>query len=225
MVQFLGWADGGRYERAFEGYLKLLHGGMPSEQAFVRAFGTNDVASFERAWKEWAAKMKPSAFSAAAARISYLAEGLRLLSREGVAVESLEDILSQLRERNFSVEITVHGRTEKIEASDAILDIPQDDLAKTKPVFDLISPKKAVGTTGAERKLEAQHPTPPVLTTRGLEPRELVLKWTRNRKSGEFDFELLSPKEAPAAPRKPAVKPSGKAAGKPADAPAPSAPR
>lgn len=208
MVQYLGWADGGRYQRPFEAYLRLLHSGMPSERAFVQAFGTNDVASFERAWREWASNMKPSAFSAAAARISFLAEGLRFLSREGVAVESLEDLVSQLRERNFSIEITVHGRTETVTATDATLDIPQDDLAKTKPVFDLIPPKRASGTTSSERKLEAQHPTPPVLTTRGLEPRELVLKWTRNKKTGAFDFELLSPKEAPPLPKKPARKPA-----------------
>jgi hypothetical protein len=207
MVQYLGWADGGRYQQPFEGYLRLLHSGMPSERAFVQAFGTNDVASFERAWREWASKMRPSAFSAAAARIGFLAEGLRYLSREGAAVESLDDLVSQLRERNFSIEITVHGRTETLTATDAILDIPQDDLAKTKPVIDLIPPKRAKGTTSGDRKLEAQHPTPPVLTTRGLEPRELVLKWVRNKKTGVFDFEMLSPKEAPPLPKKPARKP------------------
>jgi hypothetical protein len=207
MVQFLGWADGGRYQRPFEGYLRLLHSGMPSERAFVQAFGTNDVASFERAWREWATNLTPSAFSAAAARISFLAEGLRYLSREGVAVSDLEDLVSQLRERNFSIEITVHGRTETIAATDAILDIPQDNLAKSKPVFDLIPPRRSTGTTSTDRKMEAKHPTPPVLTTRGLEPRELVLKWTRNKKTGGFEYELLSPKEAPAAPRRPARKP------------------
>lgn len=213
MVQFLGWADGGRYQKPFEAYLRLLHSGTPSERAFVQAFGTNDVASFERAWRDWAVNMKPSAFSAAAARITFLAEGLRYLSREGVAVESLEDLVSQLRERSFSLEITVHGRTETISATEAILEIPQDGLAKAKPVFDLIPPRRATGTTSTERKLEAQHPTPPVLTTRGLEPRELVLKWTRNKKTGAFDFELLSPKEAPPPPKRPARKPTAGGSG------------
>jgi len=173
----------------------------------VQAFGTDDVASFERAWRDWATNLKPSAFSAAAARIGFLAEGLRFLSREGVAVSDLEDLVSHLRERNFSIEITVHGRTETLAASDAILDIPQDNLAKSKPVFDLIPPRRATGTTSNDRKTEAQHPTPPVLTTRGLEPRELVLRWTRNRKTGAFEYEILSPKEAPSAPRRPARKP------------------
>jgi hypothetical protein len=207
MVQFLGWAEGGRYQRPFESYLRLLHSGTPSEQAFVQAFGTNDVASFERAWREWATNLKPSAFSAAAARIRFLAEGLRFLSREGIAVTDLEDLVSQLRERSFSIEITVHGRTETVAATEAILDIPQDNLAQSKPVFDLIPPRRATETTSTERKMEAQHPTPPVLTTRGLEPRELVLKWTRNRKTGDFDYELLSPKEAPPVPRRGARKP------------------
>jgi hypothetical protein len=54
MVQFLGWADDGRYLRSFDGYLRLLHGGMASDRAFVQAFGTNDVDGFERAWRKWA---------------------------------------------------------------------------------------------------------------------------------------------------------------------------
>jgi hypothetical protein len=203
MVQFLGWAEGGRYQRPFEGYLRLLHSGMDSERAFVQAFGTNDVASFERAWRDWAVKMKPSAFSAAAARISFLAEGLRTLSREGVTVDSLDELVSELRERNFTIEVTIHGRKETLSAAGPILEIPKDDLAKAQPTFDLIPARRPSRSGPAERKLEAAHPTPPVLTTRGLEPRELVLKWTRNKKTGDFSYQLLSPNEAPRAPKRP----------------------
>lgn len=210
MVQFLGWAENGRYQRPFEEYLRLLRAGRGSEAAFVQAFGTNDVGSFERAWKEWALAAKPSAFAAAAARITFLAEGLRYLSREGVAVDDLEDLLADLRERNFSVEVTVHGRTEKLEATPTILEIPQDDLAKTKPAFELI-PARGAAKTPASRPKDGQRaeprPVPPTVTTRGLEPRELVLRWTKNRRSGEYDFELLSPNDAPPGPKKQAERP------------------
>ncbi len=204
MVQFLGWAEGGRYQRPFEAYLRALHGGMPSDRAFVQAFGTADVASFERAWKAWAKEMVPSAFSVAAMRITFLAEGLALLSNEGVSVTGIEELVSELRERRFAIEVTVHGRTERIEADDEVLDIPQDALAETKPVFDLIPAKDARRKAGPNAS-DLPPPTPAVVTTRGLEPRELVLSWRRLGKKGGFEYELLSPKTAPKAPRKPKV--------------------
>jgi hypothetical protein len=204
MVQFLGWAEGGRYQRPFEAYLRLLHGGVPSDRAFVQAFGTADVASFERAWKAWAKEMVPSAFSVAAMRITFLAEGLALLSSEGVSVTGLDELVSELRERRFAIEVTVHGRTERIEADDGVLDIPQDALAEEKPVFDLIPAKDARRRVGPNSS-DLPPPTPAVVTTRGLEPRELVLSWRRLGKKGGFEYELLSPKTAPKAPRKPKV--------------------
>ncbi|MFM7052098.1 MAG: DUF1570 domain-containing protein [Planctomycetota bacterium] len=202
MVQYLGWADGGRYQRPFEAYLRLLHGGVPSERAFVQAFGTNDIESFERAWKDWAKDMQPTAFAGAAARLTFLAEGLRTLSRDGIAVESLEDALAKLKERGFSVEVTIHGRTERIEPSPAILTIPRDALAKADPVLEMVPPRKS-GQTTAQRKREADHPTPPSVITRGLEPRELALEWTRMKSGDDFEYRLLSPKEAPKARREP----------------------
>ena len=209
MVQFLGWAENGRYQAGFERYLVLIHDGMPSDRAFVQAFGTNDVKSFETTWKEWARNMKPSALGTAALRITFLAEGLAMLSHEGVKVESLDDLVTKLRERNFATEVTVHGRSERMEANDTVLQIPKDELAKEQPVFDLI-PAKVGKSTTSDRKREADHPTPPVITTRGMQPRELVLKWTR-LKSGDFDFELLSPNKAPPPPK---AKPDGKSDGK-----------
>ena len=205
MVQFLSWAENGRYRGAFEGYLQLIHSGVPSERAFVQAFQTNDLKSFENTWKQWALKTTPSSLGTAALRLTFLAEGLVALSRDGVKVESLDDLLAKLRDRNFSTEVSVHGRTEKMEANETILVIPKDELADAQPVFDMIVPKPARSTAN-DKKREADHPTPPTITTRGLEPRELVLKWTR-RKSGAFDYEILSPKKAPPAakePKKPA---------------------
>jgi len=199
MVQYLSWADGGRYQRAFEGYLQRIHAGMPSERAFIDAFGTNDLVQFERAWKAWAATSVPSALAVAAMRITFMAEGLLELSRNGVKVESLDDMLTKLGERHFSTEVVVHGRTQRIEANEKVLEIPKDALTTTQPVFDMIPPKLSRLST-VERKREEAQPTPPTVTTRGLEPRELVLKWTR-RKNGDFDYEILSPQKAPPAPK------------------------
>jgi hypothetical protein len=200
MIQFLGTAEDGRYQPRFEGYLKLIHAGMPSERAFVQAFGTNDIASFEKAWKDWAKTTQPTAFGTAAMRLTFLAEGLRALARAGETATDLEDLLAKLRQRDFVMEVSVHGRTQEMRADDSSLDIPQDPLAKSKPVFELI-PAKTSRQTKKEQKLEAEHPTPPVIHTRGLAPRELVLKWTRTKAGDDFDFDLLSPKEAPPPPK------------------------
>ena len=199
IVQYLSWADGGRYQGRFEAYLRLIHGGMPSDRAFVQAFGTNDLAQFEGAWKEWARKAKPSSLGTAAMRLTFMAEGLQELSRDGIKVDSFDELLAKLRERNFTTEVSIHGRTERVEANERILEIPKDELAREQPVFDMIPPVFKRQTT-ADRKREADHPTPPVITTRGLQPRELVLKWTR-LKSGAFEYEIESPKKAPAPPK------------------------
>lgn len=201
MVQYLSWADNGRYQRAFEAYIGLIHGGMPSERAFVQAFQTNDLRNFENAWKAWASKSVPSSLASAAAKLTFLAEGLLQLSNDGVRVEGFDDILSKLRERNFRTEVTIHGRTQVMEANESLLVIPKDELSRQQPVFDLIA-TKPTGRGATEKKREETHPTPPVVTTRGLEPRELVLKWTR-RKTGEFDYDIMSPKDAPPPPKAP----------------------
>lgn len=198
MVQFLGWAENGRHRAGFERFLRLLHAGAPGDRAFIEAFGTDDVRSFENAWREWARTCRPSSFGTAALRLSYLAEGLRDLAHAGIRIESLDDLVARLRERKFTIDITVHGRTETLSADEAALDIPQDDLAPTKPTFDLIPPRAP--RTAVERKREEALPTPPVLTTRGLEPRELSLRWIRTREGG-LEYELLSPKEAPRSER------------------------
>lgn len=198
MVQFLGWAEDGRHRAGFERFLQLLHAGAPGDRAFVQAFGTDDVRAFESAWRAWARACVPTSFGTAALRLSYLAEGMRELSNAGVRVESLEDLLARLRERRFTVDITVHGRTETLSADESALDIPKDDLAASKPAFELIPPRAP--RTAAERHRDETAPMPPAITTRGLEPRELVLRWSRTR-SGDLAYELLSPKEAPAEAR------------------------
>jgi hypothetical protein len=180
---------------------------MPSERAFIEAFGTADIASFERTWKDWAKSMQPTAFGTAAMRLTFLAEGLRSLAKDGLSADSLDDLLAKLRQRDFTIEVSVHGRTQTLRADEAVLDIPQDALAKAKPVFEFIAAKPA-RQTKKEQHLEELHPTPAVVHTRGLAPRELVLKWTRSKEGDDFDYDLLSPKEAPDAPKpkKPAAK-------------------
>ena len=82
---------------------------------------------------QWALKTTPSSLGTAALRLTFLAEGLVALSRDGVKVDSLDDLLAKLRDRNFSTEVSVHGRTEKMEVNETILVIPKDELADAQP--------------------------------------------------------------------------------------------
>jgi hypothetical protein len=81
--------------------------------------------------------------------------------------------------------------------------IPKDDLAKAAPRFELIPPQLKRSMPARAKRLEEKHPTPPAITTRGLEPRELTLEWSRVDDSGDFNFRMRSPKEAPKAPKAP----------------------
>lgn len=205
MVQFLSWADGGRYQAAFERYIGMIHGGIPSERAFVESFRTSDLDGFERAWRAWAVEQKPSSFGTAATRLTFLAEGMKALSSEGIAVEGFDDLISKLRERDFTTEVSIHGRTERMRADETILEIPRDSLAAAQPSFEILPPRKPPATRTAKAR-EESNPMPPEVSTRGLQPRELVLRWKRLR-SGAVDYVLESPKEAPKEALRSAPKP------------------
>ncbi|NIM64053.1 MAG: hypothetical protein GTO30_21105, partial [Acidobacteria bacterium] len=60
-----------------------------SEDAFVRAFETDDIEAFEKSWKQYALNTRPDGFLTALQRIEFLAEGALELSREGVTSETL----------------------------------------------------------------------------------------------------------------------------------------
>jgi hypothetical protein len=195
MVQFLCWAENGRHRESFDRYIAAIHSGIPSVRAFTEAFRTNDPDQFERAWRAWAAEQKASPFGTAAERLTFLAEGMKSLSAEGVAVEGFDDLISKLRERDFSTEVTIHGRSERMRADASILEIPRAGLADASPVFELL-PSRKPPTTRTEKEREGTTPLPPEVTTRGLAPRELVLRWKR-LKSGGVDYFLESPKDAP----------------------------
>jgi len=60
VVHFLIHAQNGRYRSRILTYLKALSEGRDQENAFRKSFGS-DTKSFERAWKSYVFKLKPSA--------------------------------------------------------------------------------------------------------------------------------------------------------------------
>ena len=191
MVHFLVYGDNGRYVGAFERYLRLINNAVPSDVAFIRAFGIDDgFQQFENRWKQYAMDAKPSAFMTALQRIEFLAEGAHALARQGKYVTALDELKSALQHAGFTHTITVHNSevTLKAEMND-LYRIPNDDLANEKPVFVVKEPNPRYGSL-RERRLEEQNPTPPTIHTKHLEPRELKINWIRDEQTNTFTFEI-----------------------------------
>ncbi len=68
--------------------------------------------------------------------------------------------------------------------------IPMDDLSPEPPVFVITKPKHRRMSV-RERKFEEMIPTPPAIGTENLKPKSLSIRWKRDRKTGEFSYEIL----------------------------------
>jgi hypothetical protein len=194
MVHFLVYGDGGKYVGAFETYLKHLNNGLPSEQAFIRAFGP-DIVAFESRWKQYALAAKPSAFVSAMERIEFLAEGLLELSRKGVYPETLEGLRDELRAIGFTHTINTHGVEIRLDSKDdALFTIPVDDLAdpdpEKAPAFTVTRPKLK-GLTRRDKTLEDANPTPPIVATEYLRPRSMHMRWIREPELNVFRYQIV----------------------------------
>jgi hypothetical protein len=195
MIHFLVYGENGRFQGSLETYLALLNRTTPPYEAFVRAFGSDDLEGFERRWIEHAKTARPSAFVTALERIEFLAEGLRMLAEKGTVPKDLEELRTALKDAKFSSDVAGvgfgHGASAKpvtLDAGDDLnFQIPDDDLAKGTPTFELVIPKSKKNPSKKERELEEKHPMPPSIVTKDLAPRNLMVKWSRSK-----DLERLS---------------------------------
>ncbi|MFO0827134.1 MAG: DUF1570 domain-containing protein [Phycisphaerales bacterium] len=195
MVHFLVYGDGGKYQGAFEKYLALLNRSVAPYDAFVQAFGTDDIDSFEQRWLEHAKTARPSAFVTALERIEFLAEGLRTLSDKGTIPKSLDELQTALKDAKFTTTVGGIGATfdKPIVLSaddDTNFQIPDDDLSKGTPTFELTPAKLKRGANKKDKALEEKHPTPPSLATKDLAPRNLVVRWARLKDGERFVFDI-----------------------------------
>lgn len=187
MVHFLVYAQDGKYQQAFERYLRLINNGLPSAEAFGRAFETNETEAFEQRWKEFILATQPSAFVTALERIEFLAQGSLELAKRGIHPESLGALSSQLREIEFTHAFSGHRRLVTLEADDdEVYRIPGSGSDETSAVFEVSRPNLRKMPL-RDRKLEAEHPSPSIIRTVNLTPKELVIEWHRDEGNPE-DF-------------------------------------
>ena len=194
MVHFLVYGENGRYAAAFEQYLRNLNSGLPPYESFVRAFRTDDVQSFEDAWKEYALAAKPSSFITAMERAEFLTKGIEELANRDIRPTSLEELKTELQKINYSYTVTAHGVQTTFEASDeSLYEIPVDDLVKdgTEPPKFVVREVTPRDLRPRERRMHLNYPFPPLLLTENLQPNNLATHWIRSDDDPEvFTFEV-----------------------------------
>jgi hypothetical protein len=198
MVHFLVYGEGGKYAEEFSDFLRYLNVGMVQYDAFVRAFGTDNIVGFERRWIEFAQNARPSSFTTAMERAEFLAAGLKALSVRGVYPTTLDELRDQLRLIQFTYTLSEHGvETQLSAADDAMFNIPPDDLLKEgdAPPHFMLSETETRGMSYRERQLNLEYPVPPTLETEGLRPHNLEVQWIRDLEKNEFVFEVVVKKK------------------------------
>jgi hypothetical protein len=195
MVHFLVYGDGGKYRQSFEGFLALINKGTKSYDAFVRAFGTNNLDGFEARWLEHAKTARPSSFVTAVERIQFLAEGLKKLAERGVVPTTIDELQEKLAEEKFKIQISSggggHGTMITLSAEDlANFQIPDDDLAPGTPTFELVMPKAPKKPAKKGKEESDELPIPPAIVTHDMAPRNIAIRWIRSKDGREIAFDL-----------------------------------
>jgi len=91
MVHFLAHGDGGRYDRAFNGFLRMVSQSRPWRLAWTKHFG-DDIGAFEARWREYWLGLpdEPTAERYATAVVSVLTSFLARAVSQGQGFDSLE---------------------------------------------------------------------------------------------------------------------------------------
>jgi hypothetical protein len=190
MVHFLVYGDGGRYQQSFERYLRLLNNAVEPNVAFRQVFG-DKILAFEQSWKRHAAAAQPGAFITALERIEFLAEGALELSRRGIVPTSLDEMKEQLRAIEFSHPAGHHAPPLVLDASDdESFVIPRDALTSDQPVFEIEKPR-LTRLSHRQRQIEEERPTPSTIRTKHLRPREVSVRWIRDRETTHIRYEII----------------------------------
>ncbi len=150
LIHFLIHADGGKYRRLFENYLRRISQGWEHDAAFRDAFGTDDKTAFERRWRKYVLEsLEPDPVTEAIERANFLAQGLRHLHEAGAPVDSLEDLKDGLRERNFAVVRDIDGVERRTEPTDEMFEAPTPERPsrnpRNQPRIELMEPDQNSG--------------------------------------------------------------------------------
>lgn len=176
IVHFLVHGEKERFQPAFMAYLREINKGKTSAQAFESAFGTTDYEAFEKTWRKYIEQLQADSLTLAHERLSFLAGGLRRLHDDGVSVESIEQLKTELRKINYWYSMSSHGYSRKMQAGD-------DENFQPPPA------QRRGGKVTMTLELNRDKQLPPNVVVRGLQV-EVRTEWTRDAK-GNLSFEVV----------------------------------
>lgn len=103
ICHFLIHGNKGRYQKAFNRYLSMIASGQRSNDAFEKAFKTNNYTALENAWKTYVhEELKPDDYSVTIDKIDFLANASLWLQKQGKTVpDTLNDLKSELQSIGF----------------------------------------------------------------------------------------------------------------------------
>jgi len=132
-----------KLRRAFEGYLKLVAEGRGARQAFAMAFGNHNYAPFEKAWIAYMKTLEPNPLMTAQHRLEFLAMGMQSLRSDGVNVESVGQLKTELQSIGYSTfQSAGHGAVIRMFASDnALFEPPAGDNPKRRTKIEMFPAK------------------------------------------------------------------------------------
>ena len=175
MVHFLIHARSGRFASMFEAYLRALSQGLQREQAFERAFGTDDIASFEEAWREYVLELEADPLSTVVDNLEMLTPMIRDLHGRGEHPATVEELKEMLAASSLVIRRFDGGFVREVRASDPDLFVIPEPARRTRPA----SIEPLPGRSGEPLGLEV----------RGLEA-TVRLVWRRDGEAwvGEIEF-------------------------------------
>ncbi|MBI1337596.1 MAG: DUF1570 domain-containing protein [Phycisphaera sp.] len=165
VVYFLVHGQNKKYQPYFEKYLHFVGEGQSSEEAFKKAFGSNDTDPFRKRWVEYIESLEPDALTTARYRMEFLARAMQFMADQKRPMpQTLDDLRTVLKRSHFEMTYTANGMTIVIKAEDDSLyqyTLPNGSTRE----FQFLAPER--------------DGDPPRITAQGLKP-EPTLVWSRD---------------------------------------------
>ncbi len=197
VAYFLIHADNGKYRGAFGNYLDLLSKGRSNEQAFEKAFGTNDYAAFEARWREFIEKAQPDPVSTAMNKLEFIGSAIQRTHKKHDLPEDVEGLAKYLAKVKYKGWQSMEGIRVEWDATeeDSFTYMLADK--KTEKQFETREATPKPGNNAGTRSTNAnaeeakeENPRPYAdIIAKGLKPMP-VLTWKQD-KQGQWYYEVV----------------------------------
>ena len=190
LVHFFLYADGAKYQPAFMDFLVGLNRELPWQDAFVRAYGSPDFEAMEERWLAYIDELQPADYRETILRLDFLAAGMKQLNEQEIYPLTIAELQAELEKIDFRHDSNLFDKPREMRASDESLFRAAAGKSRTsQTTFRLVDAKGKPVESPADEKAKARLNSrlarrPLQIVTVGLEPRNLVVEWTRAGKKG-----------------------------------------